>query len=97
MVSGFEKDLAIKAELGLMLTGNHTFKLILKQKNLVTTFCFELLGLGSDGKEYACNMGDLGWEDPLEECMATHSSILPGESPWTEEPGGLQSMGHKEL
>ena len=34
----------------------------------------------------------LGWGDPLEEGMATHSSILPGESPWTEEPGGLQSM-----
>ena len=31
----------------------------------------------------------LGWEDPLEEDMATHSSILAGESPWTEEPGGL--------
>ena len=33
---------------------------------------------GSDGKESACNVGDLGltWEDPLEECMATHSSIL---------------------
>ena len=35
----------------------------------------------------------LGREDLLEEEMATHSSILPGESPWTEEPGGLQSMG----
>ena len=35
----------------------------------------------------------LGWEDPLEEAMATHSRFLPGESPWTEEPGGLQSMG----
>ena len=34
-----------------------------------------------------------GWEDPLEKGMATHSSILVGESPWTEEPGGLQSMG----
>ena len=33
----------------------------------------------------------LGWEDPLEEGMATHSVFLPGESPWTEEPGGLQS------
>jgi len=32
-------------------------------------------------------------EDPLEESMATHSNILPGESPWKEEPGGLQSMG----
>ena len=35
----------------------------------------------------------LGWEDPLEEGMATHSSILAWEIPWTEEPGGLQSMG----
>ena len=36
----------------------------------------------------------LGWEDPLEEEMATHSSILAGKIPWTEEPGGLlQSKG----
>ena len=36
----------------------------------------------------------LGWEDPLEEEMARHSSILAGKIPWTEKPGGLQS---KEL
>ena len=35
----------------------------------------------------------LGQEDPLEEEMATHSSILAWEIPWTEEPGGLQSRG----
>ena len=35
----------------------------------------------------------LDWEDPLEEEMATHSSILAWESLWTEEPGRLQSMG----
>ena len=35
----------------------------------------------------------LGQEDPLEEEMATRSSILAWEIPWTEEPGGLQSMG----
>ena len=35
----------------------------------------------------------LGWEDPLEEEMATHSSILAWKIPWTEEPDGLQSMG----
>ena len=35
----------------------------------------------------------LSWEDPLEEEMATHSSILAWRIPWTEEPGGLQSMG----
>jgi len=35
----------------------------------------------------------LGREDPLEEEMATHSSILAWRIPWTEEPGGLQSLG----
>ena len=35
----------------------------------------------------------LGWEDPLEEKMATHSSILAWKIPWTEEPGELQSKG----
>ena len=34
-----------------------------------------------------------GWEDPLEEEMAMHSSILAPRSPWTEEPGRLQSIG----
>ena len=34
----------------------------------------------------------LGWEDPLEKKMATHSITLAWEIPWTEEPGGLQSM-----
>ena len=39
----------------------------------------------------------LGQEDALEKEMATHSSILAWKIPWTEAPGGLQSMGHKEL
>ena len=38
----------------------------------------------------------LGWEDPLEKEMAIHSSILAWRIPRTEEPGGLQFMGHKE-
>ena len=38
----------------------------------------------------------LRWEDPLEEEMATQSSVLAQGVLWTEEPGGLQSMGHKE-
>ena len=38
----------------------------------------------------------LGWEDPLEEEMAINSSTLAWRIPWTEEPGGLQSMGFKE-
>ena len=39
----------------------------------------------------------LGWENPLEREMATHSSILAWKIPWTEEPGGLQSMGSKRV
>ena len=39
----------------------------------------------------------LGGEDPLEEGMATHSSILAWRIPWTEEPGGLQSMGSQRV
>ena len=51
---------------------------------------------GSAGKESTCNAGDLGLilgqEDPLEKGKVTHSSILAWRIPWTEEPGGLQSM-----
>ena len=39
----------------------------------------------------------LGWEDPLEKGMAIHSSILAWRIPWTEEPGGLQSMGSQRV
>ena len=48
------------------------------------------------GKESACqgDMGSIpGSEDPLEKEMPTHSSILAWEIPWTEEPGGLPSLG----
>ena len=52
---------------------------------------------GSDSRESACNAGDLDlipvWEDPLEKGTATHSSIPAWRIPWTEEPGGLQSVG----
>ena len=39
----------------------------------------------------------LGWEGPLEESMATHSSVLAWSIPWTEEPGGLQAMGSQRV
>ena len=39
----------------------------------------------------------LGWEDPLEEGMATHSSVLAWRIPWTEEPDGLQSIGSQRF
>ena len=55
---------------------------------------------GSDIKETACNVGDLGLipvsRRSLEKEMATHSSILAWRIPWIEEPGGLQSTGSKE-
>ena len=41
-------------------------------------------------------VGFLGWEDPLEKEMATHSSVLAWRIPWTEEPGSLQFMGSQE-
>ena len=64
---------------------------------------FRLRGFpcSSVGKESACNSGHLGsilgWEDPLEKEMATHSSVLAWRIPWTEEPGRLQSTGLQEL
>ena len=39
----------------------------------------------------------LGWEDPLEKEMATHSSTIAWKSPWTEDPGRLQSMGSQRV
>ena len=42
-------------------------------------------------------VGSFGWEDPLEKGMATHSSVLAWVIPWTEEPGGLQSMGSQRV
>ena len=42
-------------------------------------------------------VGSLGWEDPLEKEMATHSSLLAWEIPWTEEPGELESMGSQKV
>ena len=39
----------------------------------------------------------VGWEDPLEEGMATHSSILAWKTPWTSEPGRLQSLGSQRV
>ena len=60
---------------------------------------------GLDGKESACNAGDLGSIPKLGRSPGEGEGsawqptlvLLPGESPWTEEPGGLQSMGRKEL
>ena len=57
--------------------------------------------VGSDSKESACNEDtwvlSQGQEDPPEKGMATHSSILAWRIPWTEEPGGLQSMESQRI
>ena len=56
---------------------------------------------GSEGKETACNTREWGsisdWEDPLKKEIATHSSVLDWRIPWSEEPGGLQSMGSQRI
>ena len=67
----------------------------------------EVMGFpdGGSGKEPACQcrkcnetrVRSLGQEDPLEKGMATHSSILAWRIPWTEEPGGLQSIGSQRV
>ena len=58
----------------------------------MVTLQVELESECSDGNESACNAGDLGWEDPLEE-VAMQSDILAWKIAWIEEPGGLQSTG----
>ena len=55
---------------------------------------------GASGEEPACQeirVQSLSREDLLEEGMATHSSILAQRIPWTEEPGGLRSMGSQKV
>ena len=68
--------------------------------------CWVSQGLSQwlSGKDCTCNAGDAGdvglipgSKDALEEGMATHSGILAWEIPWTEEPGGLQSLGSQRV
>ena len=69
-------------------------------KNEMVELCSKLMltfSGGSNSKESDARqetwVRSLGWDDPLEEGMATHSSVLAWRVPWIEEPGGLQSMG----
>ena len=58
----------------------------------------EIVPCNNVSKSIQCKSHSLlGWEDPLEKGMATHSSILAWRIPWTEEPGGLQSMGSQRV
>ena len=63
-----------------------------------------MMSLASQVKNPSANTGtqqmrvrSLGWEDPLEEGMTTHSDILPWRIPWTKEPGELRSTGSKRV
>ena len=66
--------------------------------DIYTLLCLKWASLS--GKEAAATqemwVQALGWENPLEEAMAIHFSILAWRSPWTEKPGGLQSIGSQK-
>ena len=70
-------------------------------QNDISTPVFTGFSGGLDGKESVCNALDLGsilWSGrSLQKGMATHSSILAWKIPWTEETGGLQSMGSQRV
>ena len=51
----------------------------------------------ANARDIEMRVQSLGGQDPLEEGMATHSSILAGRIPWAERPGGLQSMGSQRV
>ena len=53
--------------------------------------------LSANAEDTGDQVQSLGWEDPLEKEMATHSNILAGKIPWTEESGGLESMGSQRV
>ena len=69
-----------------------TFLMVLIDRS-ADTQCFPS---GSVIIESTCQIGHVGWEDPLEKEMSTDSSTLAWKIPWTEKPGGLQSMGLKK-
>ena len=75
---------------------------VAKSRTQLSDFTFTFnFPAGSDGKASATMretwVRSLGWEDPLEKEMATHSSILAWRIPWMEEPGGLQSTGSQRV
>ena len=87
-------DLWMNDQKRTALLNHHLFFLKWKRASLPSGFCKDFPG-GSDGKESACNAGDpaliLGWGRSPEE------GILACRIPWTEKPGGLQSMGSQRV
>jgi len=72
-----------------------------KSKNVGNVLRCPLYSQGLAGKNLPAlqeiRVRSLHWKDPLEKGMAIHSSILAWRIPWTEEPGGLQSMGSQKV
>ena len=79
----------------------HTFFILSRTQKIYSPYIFCGFPGGASGKEFCLLMPEiqeiwvpsLGWDNPLDESMATHSNILAWRIPWTREPGGLQSMG----
>ena len=83
----------------LSLCSRRSISQALLSSDLGTTFWASLVvqTLKNLTETQEIRVRSLGWEDPLEEGMATQSSILAWRIPWTEEPGGLQSMGSQRV
>ena len=76
----------------VFLNGNRSFIRLELQKNMIIIGASLVAQMVKNLSAMQENwVWSLGWEDPLDEEMATHSSILAWEIPWTEEPGRLQS------
>ena len=80
----------------------HLTKLLLqelnKSKSIVITWAFLVTQMVKNlPVMQETQVRSLGWEDPLENTMAIHSSILAWRIPWTGEPGGLQSVGSQRV
>ena len=69
----------------------------LEKHHLSLDFCILLIAKYSAFAVQETRVQSLGWEDPLEKEMAIYSSIFAWKIPWTEEPGGLQSMGSQTV
>ena len=66
-------------------------------KKVASPVVLVVKNLSASAEDIREGFRSLGWEDPLEEGMAIHSSILTWRIPWTEEPGGLESIGSQRV